>query len=137
MRKAQSIINAAARPKPLAWIASSRDDICELPRDVQRVFGFALRMAQLGGKHPDAKPLKGFGGAGVIEVIANDDGDTFRAVYTVRLAGRVYVLDVFQKKSKSGIATPKPDLDRIKIRLKHAELDHKSWLEERKREQQS
>jgi Phage derived protein Gp49-like (DUF891) len=78
-----------------------------------------------------------FGGAGGIEVTANDDGDTFRAVYTVRRAGRVYVLDVFQKKSKSGIATPKPDLDRIKIRLKHAELDHKSWLEERKREQQS
>jgi phage-related protein len=116
------------QPKPLFWIASSRDDICELPKDVQRIFGFALRAAQMGGKHPDAKPLKGFGGAGVIEVVANDDGDTFRAVYTVRFAGRVYVLDVFQKKSKSGIATPRPDIDRIKARLKRAEIEHQEWL---------
>ena len=83
----------------------------------------------MGGKHADAKPLKGFGGAGVLEVVAHDDGDTFRAVYTVRLAGRVYILDVFQKKSKSGIATPKPDIDRIKARLKRAEQEHKEWLE--------
>jgi phage-related protein len=115
-------------PKPLFWIASSRDDIRGLPRDVQRLFGFALRMAQMGGKHPDAKPLKGFGGAGVLEVVARDDGDTFRAVYTVRLDDRVYVLDVFQKKSKRGIGTPKADIDRIRARLKRAEQDHAHWL---------
>jgi phage-related protein len=114
-------------PKPLVWIASSRDDIRGLPKDVQRVFGFALRAAQMGGKHPDAKPLKGFGGAGVLEVVAHDDGDTFRAVYTVRLDDRIYVLDAFQKKSKKGIATPKPDMDRIKARLKRAEQDHMAW----------
>ena len=118
-----------AMPKPLMWIASSRDDIGAVPKDVQRTFGFALRLAQMGGKHPDAKLLRGFGGAGVLEVVANDDGDTFRAVYTVRLADRVYVLDVFQKKSKTGIATPKPDMDRIKSRLKRAEQDHENWVE--------
>jgi phage-related protein len=85
----------------------------------------------MGGKHQDAKPLKGFDGAGVLEVVGHDDGDTFRAVYTVRLAGRVYVLDVFQKKSKSGIATPKLDIDRIKARLKWAEQEHKNWLEQK------
>jgi phage-related protein len=119
--------------KPLVWIGSSRDDIRALPADVQNVFGFALRFAQRGGKHPDAKPLKGFGGAGVLEVVAHNDGDTYRAVYTVRLAGRVYVLDVFQKKSKSGIATPKPDIERIKSRLKRAEADHLDWLAARAR----
>ena len=131
MKKSQPPVSAAPAPKPLVWIASSRDDICELPRNVQRVFGFALRAAQMGSKHPDAKPLKGFGGAGVLEVVANDDGDTFRAVYTVRLESRVYVLDVFQKKSKAGIATPKHDLERIKRRLKQAEQI------ERDRERQS
>jgi phage-related protein len=117
-------------PKPLFWIASSRDDIRELPKEVQRIFGFALRTAQRGGKHTDAKPLKGFDGAGVLEVVAHYDGDAFRAVYTVRLADRVYVLDVFQKKSKSGIATPKPDIERIKARLKRAEREHRDWLEQ-------
>lgn len=115
MREPQRSIPAIPEPKPLFWIASSRDDICELPKEVRRIFGFALRTAQMGGKHEDARPLKGFGGAGVLEVVSNYDGDTFRAVYTVRLAGRVYVLDVFQKKSKTGIATPRPDIDRIKV----------------------
>ncbi len=91
-------------------------------------------MAQTGGRHPDAKPFKGFGGAGVLEVIANHDGDTFRAVYTVRFASRVYVLDVFQKKSKSGIATPNADIDRIKARLKRAEQVQQDWLEASKDE---
>ena len=134
MKKRLIQVPARSTPKPLFWIASSRDDIRELPSDVQRIFGFALRMAQLGGRYPDAQPLKGFGGAGVLEVVAYDDGDTFRAVYTVRLAGRVYVLDVFQKKSKSGIATPKADIDRIKARLKRAEQMHKDWLEATKDE---
>lgn len=88
MKKSQMPVFALPEPKPLFWIASSRDDIREMPKDVQRIFGFALRTAQMGGKHADAKPLKGFGGAGVLEVVAIDDGETFRAVYTVRLAGR-------------------------------------------------
>jgi phage-related protein len=123
--------------KPLFWIASSRDDIRELPKDVQRIFGYALRVAQRGGKHEDAKPLKGFGGAGVLEIVANDDGETFRAVYTVRLAGRIYVLDVFQKKSKKGAATPRQVIDRIKARLKVAEMEHKNWMEKNEEGEQS
>jgi len=81
-------------------------------------------MAQRGEKHPDAKPLKGFGGAGVLEVIEDYDGDTYRAIYTVKFAGMVYVLDVFQKKSKQGSKTAKHDIDRIKSRLKLAEADY-------------
>lgn len=137
MKRPQRLDKTAPDIKPLVWIASSRDDICELPADVRRVFGFALRVAQMGGKHPDAKPLKGFGGAGVLEVVANNDGDTFRAVYTVRLECRIYVLDVFQKKSKAGIATPKHDLERIKRSLKQAEQDHQDWIEIQTKEQQS
>lgn len=81
-------------------------------------------MAQRGEKHPDAKPLKGFGGAGVLEVVENYDGDTYRAVYTVKFAGMVYVLDVFQKKSKQGSRTAKHDMDRIRSRLQLAETDY-------------
>jgi phage-related protein len=76
----------------------------------------------------DAKPLRGFGGAGVLEVVEDHDGDTYRAVYTVRLAGRVYVLHAFQKKSKSGIATPRAEINLIKARLKRAEELHAAWL---------
>lgn len=83
--------------------------------------GYALYVAQQGGKHRDAKPLKGFGGAGVVEIVTDFDGNTFRAVYTVRLAGAVYVLHVFQKKSKTGRATPKLELDLIDRRLREAE----------------
>jgi phage-related protein len=89
-------------------------------------------VAQQGGKHPDAKPLKGFAGAGVLEIIEDHDGDTYRAVYTVRLAGRVYVLHGFQKKSKSGIATPKAEVNLIKTRLKRAEEEHRAWLNRQK-----
>ena len=133
MKKSQLPIPAMPKPNPLLWIASSRGDICKMPEEVRRIFGFALRTAQRGGKHEDAKPLRGFGGAGVLEVVSNHDGDTFRAVYTVRLAGRVYVLDVFQKKSKTGLATPKADID--KARLKFAEQAHSDWLEENEKEQ--
>ena len=98
------------------------------------MFGFALHEAQLGRKHPDAKPLKGFGGAGVLEIMARSDGDAFRAVYTVKLADRIYVLHAFQKKSKSGIATPKPEIDLIKARLKTAVADHAVWMTFRERE---
>ena len=107
--------------KELEWIASSRKDMQALPRFVQRVFGYALYAAQLGEKPPEAKPLKGFGGSGVLELVEVHRGDTFRAVYTVRFPTKVYVLHVFQKKAKQGIATPKHDLDLIRARLKQAE----------------
>ena len=136
MRKPQLPIPALPEPKPLCWIASSRGDICQLPKDEQRIFGFALRTAQRGDKHEDAKPLRGFGSAGVLEVVANYDGDTFRAVCTVRPAGRVYVLDVFQKKSKTGAVTPKRNIDRIKTRLRKAEQEHKDWLEKNEKDKQ-
>ncbi len=96
-----------------------------MPDDVQDVFGFALHLAQAGKKHDQAKPLKGFGGAGVLEVVEDHMGDTFRAVYTVKLANRVYVLHCFQKKSTRGIETPKPDIDLIRERLKAAQAHAK------------
>ena len=107
--------------KELEWIASSRKDMQALPRSVQRAFGYALYAAQCGEKPPDAKPLKGFGGAGVLQLIEDYRGDTYRAVYTVRFAAKVYVLHVFQKKAKHGIETSKQDLDLIRDRLKRAE----------------
>jgi phage-related protein len=113
--------------KPLRWIASSKDDLSAMPMEVRRAVGYTLFAAQQGEKHDDAKVLKGFGDAGVIEVIARHDGDAFRAVYTVRFADAVYVLHVFQKKSKRGIATPKKDVDLIRNRLKLAEQEHKLW----------
>ncbi len=113
--------------KPLFWIASSKDDLRAFPEDVKDVMGFALFQAQKGGKHVAAKPLKGFGGAGVLEIIGNHEGGTFRIVYTVKFAGIVYVLDAFQKKSKRGARTPKGDIDRIKKRLKTAEEHYTTW----------
>ena len=88
--------------------------------------GFALYQAQTGGKHVDAKPLKGFGGAGVLEIVADEAGAPC-GVYTVKFAGAVYVLDVFQKKSKKGIKTPQEDINRIKTRLKAAEEHYEQW----------
>ena len=114
--------------KPLFWIAGSKDDLREFPEDVKDVMGFALYQAQKGGKHHTAKPLKGFGGATVLEIVANDRGKTFRGVYTVKFPGAVYVLDAFQKKSKKGVKTPKGDIDRIKKRLKAAEEHYEKWL---------
>ena len=98
--------------------------------DVKDVFGHAIDMAQAGGKHPDAKVLTGFGSAGVLEVIEDHMGDTYRAVYTVKFAEWVYVLHCFQKKSRIGIATPKPDMDLIKNRLKAAKQDFEKWRAE-------
>jgi phage-related protein len=111
--------------KAIAWVGSAKADLAKLPEDVQDEFGYALYLAQVGDKHDDAKPLAGFGGAGVLEVVENYAGDTYLAVYTVRLESAVYVLHVFQKKSKSGIKTPKRDIDLIKTRLQRAELDDK------------
>ena len=108
------------QPKPLEWIGSSKKDLLALPSEVVDVFGYALHLAQTGKMHSHAKPLRGFGSAGVLEVVEDLRGSTYRAVYTVRYAMRVFVLHVFQKKSKSGIATPKSDVDLIKTRLKVA-----------------
>ena len=107
--------------KPLEWIGSSHKDLTALPADVRRLFGFALSLAQAGDRHDAAKVLKGFGGAGVLEVVEDDVGGTYRAVYTVKFAEAVFVLHCFQKKSKRGIATPKEDMDIIDARLKIAE----------------
>lgn len=107
--------------KPVRWVASSKKDLQAMPDDVQDVFGFALHLAQAGSKHAQAKPLKGFGSASVLEVVEDYQGDTYRAVYTVKLGDAVYVLHCFQKKSSKGIATPKPDMDKIRERLKLAE----------------
>jgi phage-related protein len=115
--------------KPLHWIGSSRDDIRKLPEAVKDVFGYALAVAQVGDKHVDAKPMKGFGGAGVLEVVADDAGDTYRAIYTVKLPSAIYVLHVFQKKSKTGIKTPKNELIKIQKRLKLAEEHHREQYE--------
>lgn len=112
--------------KPLEWIASSYRDLMELPPDVRRRFGYALSLAQMGDQDDAAKVLKGFGGAGVLEVVEDDADGTYRAVYTVKFAEAVFVLHCFQKKSKRGIATPKPDMDIIRARLKVAE----AWAQE-------
>jgi phage-related protein len=112
----------------LYWIGSSEEDLAEFPDEVKRLVGFALRFAQRGAKHPAAEPLKGYTGSSVLEVIKPFDGNTFRAIYTVRLEGRIYVLHCFQKKAHSGIATPKKEMDILHGRLKQAEQLHKAWL---------
>ncbi|MGA7795326.1 MAG: type II toxin-antitoxin system RelE/ParE family toxin [Candidatus Acidiferrales bacterium] len=118
--------------RPVAWIGSSKADLSAFPEEVKDSIGFALYVAQQGGKHRDAKPLRGFDGAGILEMVDDFDGDAYRAVYTVRFAGRVYVLHVFQKKSKTGIKTPKAEINLIQSRLKRAEEEHNAWLERQK-----
>lgn len=113
----------ARLPRPLRtlrWLASSREDLSEFPSKVRDQFGYELFLAQTGEHPPSAKPFKGVGG-GVVELIEYHDGDTYRAVYTVRLATAVYVLHAFKKKSKQGIKTPPRDVELIKKRLKVAE----------------
>jgi phage-related protein len=114
--------------KPVVWIGSTRADVASFPEDVKDAIGYALYIAQQGGKHPDAKPLRGFGSAGVLEIVENYSGDTYRAVYTVRIAGCVYALHAFQKKSKKGIKTPRSENELIKSRLKRAGEEHTRWL---------
>ena len=113
--------------KPLKWIGSAKRDLDAMPDDVKDVFGHAIDLAQAGGKHQDAKALSGFGSAGVLEVVEDFSGGTYRAVYTVKFAGWIYVLHCFQKKSKSGIKTPKEDMDLINARLKAAKQDFEIW----------
>ena len=112
---------ANQKEKPLAWLGSSKKDLMALPVGVRKFFGHALDFAQRGERHDSAKVLKGFGGAGVLEIVEDDQGNTYRAAYTVKFKEAVFVLHVFQKKSKSGVATPKPDMDIIRERLKVAE----------------
>jgi len=116
--------------KPLFWIGSSRNDLKECPDEVQDFIGYALHWAQIGGKSPAAKPLQGFGNAGVLEIVDDFDGSTYRAVYTVRFAQAVYALHVFQKKSHKGIATPKQDIKLVKARLKRAETHYAALVAE-------
>ncbi|MFC3322901.1 type II toxin-antitoxin system RelE/ParE family toxin [Mesorhizobium cantuariense] len=111
--------------KPLHWVGSSKRDFLAFPDPVKSDMGYALGLAQLGGKHPHAKPWKGEG-AGVFEVVESHDGDTYRAVYTVRFEGVVYVLHAFQKKSPSGKRTATTDVDLIGERLKRAREDHEA-----------
>ena len=102
---------------PLSWEGSSKRDFKQFPLGVQKDFGVALYIVQLGGTPPSAKPWKG-PGPGVLELVEDHRGDTFRAVYTIRIAGRVHVLHAFQKKSKTGIKTPRPDVALVERRLK-------------------
>jgi phage-related protein len=108
--------------KALVWIGSSKKDLMALPLLVRKFFGHALNFAQNGERHDAAKVLKGFGGAGVLEVVEDDASGTYRAVYTVKFDEAVFVLHCFQKKSKSGIGTPQKDMETIRIRLKAAEM---------------
>jgi len=111
--------------RPIAWVGSSRKDLRTFPRKVRRDIGQSLYAAQQGEVDPSAKPLRGFGGASVIEIVAEDRGGTWRAVYTVRFAEAIYVLYAFQKKSKKGIATPTRDMNLIRQRLTEAERMHR------------
>lgn len=111
-------------PKQLLWIGSSRKDMQSLAPTIRREFGLELFAAQCGEMPPSAKPLKGFGGAGVLELVADERGGTYRAVYTVKFHDVIYVLHVFQKKSKSGTATPEREIELVKQRLKRAQDDY-------------
>ncbi|MGP9820835.1 type II toxin-antitoxin system RelE/ParE family toxin [Salinarimonas sp. NSM] len=110
--------------RSIEWVGSSRRDLMALPLEVRREFGHALWLAQSGEMPRAAKPLSVFGGAQVVEIVEDEGGDTFRAIYTVRFAGVVYVLHVFQKKSRRGVATPKHEMDVVKARLKLAAAHH-------------
>jgi phage-related protein len=110
--------------KPLVWLGSSRKNLKAFPKEVRYVFGYALFEAQLGRKHPNAKPLRGLNGGTVLEVVEDHAGNTYRAVYTVKFEGIVYVLHAFQKKAKRGIRTPKRDVNLMKQRLREAKILH-------------
>lgn len=113
------------RIKPVFWMASSRKDLKAFPKAVQSDVGYALFAAQRGEEYRSVKALKGFGGRSVLEIIAPHDGDTYRAVYTVKFEDAVYVLHAFQKKSTKGIATPQREIDLIRRRLADAEQHHR------------
>ncbi|NJM30776.1 MAG: type II toxin-antitoxin system RelE/ParE family toxin [Rhizobiales bacterium] len=119
------MLRGARSLKPCDFVGPARKELSVMPDAVRVKVGHSLFLAQRGEEAQDAKPLKGFGGRGVLEIIADHDGSTYRAVYTVRFAGAIYVLHAFQKKSKTGIATPKHTMDLIAARLKDAEIIHR------------
>jgi len=123
---------AETKPKALTWVGASRRDMRTMPKEVRRSFGVALYAVQTGETPPIAKVLKGFGSAGVLELIEDDAAGTYRAVYTVRFATAIYVLHVFQKKSKQGRETPQRDINVIKERLKRAGEIHAAKVKESK-----
>jgi phage-related protein len=123
---------AETKPKALTWVGASRRDMRTMPKEVRRSFGVALYAVQTGETPPIAKVLKGFGSAGVLELIEDDAAGTYRAVYTVRFATAIYVLHVFQKKSKQGRETPQRDINLIKERLKRAGEIHAAKMKESK-----
>jgi phage-related protein len=112
-------------PKPIRWVGTSLRDLRSFPRAVRIDIGHALFTAQEGKTDPAARPLKGFGGASVLEIVASHHGNAWRAVYTVRFQDAIYVLHAFQKKSTKGIATPAREIELIKKRLAEAERDYR------------
>ena len=119
--------SASPQPKPVYWVGTPKEDVSAFPQEVRRRIGGALWEAQLGRKAAWAKPLRGFGDAGVLEIVDDYDGDTFRAVYTVRFAAAVYVLHAFQKKSRRGVTTPRCELRVVESRLTRAREDYGQW----------
>lgn len=117
----------------LEWVGSAKRDLLVFPKEVIQAVGYALHLAQIGAMSEHAKPLRGFGGATILEVFEDHDSGTYRAVYTVRFEEAVYVLHCFQKKSTSGIATAKRDIEKVRSRLKLAEEQHRLWLDENKK----
>ncbi|MGV3613896.1 MAG: type II toxin-antitoxin system RelE/ParE family toxin [Fimbriimonas sp.] len=126
-----------AKLKPIVWIGSSKADLADFPKEVEDDVGYSLFEAQQGKMPRDAKVLRGFGGASVLEIVSNFDTDTYRAVYTVEFEDAIYVLHCFQKKSKRGSETPQQDKSMIDRRLKSAREEHERWrrqqLESRKK----
>ena len=117
----KQVYSPKLKRRPLFWIGTTLDDLRAFPEEVKLEMGHALHLAQIGEKSPNAKPLRGFKGAGVLEVVENFDGNTYRAVYTVKLASGVYALHAFQKKSHRGIATDQRDIELVEKRLQEAE----------------
>ena len=124
-----TVVRAVAEKplNPIVWLGDTRERLREFPEDVKDDIGAALMWAQKGDKHPNAKPMKGFGGASVLEVVENYDGDTYRAVYTVKFAAKIFALHCFQKKSKSGSETPQHDIRLIRERLRLARQLDREW----------
>lgn len=116
----------------LIYLGSTEKDAAKLPDEVRELFAHALTIAMAGGQHEDAKPLKGFNGRGVVEVVADERNSTFREIYTIKFEEAVYVLHIFQKKSKKNIETPKQEMELIKQRLKWAEALHKEHYGKKK-----
>jgi phage-related protein len=117
--------------KPLGWVGASKRELLAMPDEVQDAIGYVLYLAQTGDRHPSMKPLKGFGGAGVIELVEDHHGGTYRAVYTVRFRDIIYVLHAFQKKSTKGIETPRHTIELIHERLAQAEMLHAERMKRR------